>query len=100
MRRGAPSRDPRACDARDGAVAKRRTGEAGCGTPGRAYKGAPPTPIFRGTAPNKVGGQPAAVLISCVRDRSPPGPGPAQPGPVYESPAGGRRPPGRQVPSV
>ena len=31
----------------DGAGTKWRTGEAGCGPPGRAYKGAPPTPIFR-----------------------------------------------------
>jgi len=41
----------------DGTETEWRTGEAGCGPPGRAYKGAPPTPIFRGSASNKVGGR-------------------------------------------
>src|SRR6201996_7552703 len=61
MRPGGPTNEagctlkgPRARVTRgDGAVAKRRTGEAGCDPPGRAYKGAPPTPIFRGTAQTK-----------------------------------------------
>src|ERR1700759_4117819 len=61
MRPGGPTSEagctlkgPRARVTRgDGAVAKRRTGEAGCDPPGRAYKGAPPTPIFRGPAQTK-----------------------------------------------
>src|ERR1700744_3144138 len=51
---GCTLKGPRARVTRgDGAVAKRRTGEAGCDPPGRAYKGAPPTPIFRGSAQTK-----------------------------------------------
>ena len=64
----------------DGTVTKWRTAEGGCGPPGRAYKGAPPTPIFRGSASNKAGGHPAAVhlilpcfCLSYVRGRSPQG---------------------------
>ena len=96
MRPGGPAieaggtlKGPRARVTRgDGAVAQRRTGEAGCAPPGRAYKGAPPTPIFRGSASNKAGGRQAAVLTSFLASgiearRA----GTGLPGPVHESPA-------------
>ena len=51
----------------DGTETKWRTGKAGCGPAGRAYKGAPPTPIFRGSALKKAGGPRAAVQpTSCL----------------------------------
>ena len=40
----------------DGTETKWRTAVGGCGPPGRAYTGAPPTPIFRGSASTKAGG--------------------------------------------
>src|SRR6201996_5858903 len=81
MRPGGPTSEagctlkgPRARVTRgDGAVAKRRTGEAGCGAPGRAYKGAPPTPIFRGSAQTKSAANGPPSIQSRVRDRRPKG---------------------------
>lgn len=81
MRPGGPTNEagctlkgPRARVTRgDGAVAKRRTGEAGCGPPGRDYKGAPPTPIFRGSAKTKSAANGPPSIQSCVKDRSPMG---------------------------
>ncbi len=81
MRPGGPTNEagctlkgPRARVTRgDGAVAKRRTGEAGCGPPGRAYKGAPPTPIFRGSAQTKSAANRPPSIHACVKDRSPKG---------------------------
>src|ERR1700761_3388321 len=81
MRPGGPTSEagctlkgPRACVARGGgAEAKRGTGEAGCGPPGRVYKGAPPTPIFRGSAQTKSAANGPPSIQSCVKDRSPKG---------------------------
>src|SRR6202012_4749540 len=83
---GCTLKGPRARVTRgDGAVAKRRTGEAGCDPPGRAYKGAPPTPIFRGPAKTKSAaiGPPSRNLASGIEARRA---GTGLPGPVHKSP--------------
>lgn len=56
----------------EGLERRGRAGAPACGTPGRAQKGAPPTPAIDGRPTNKPAAQSAASSVVAVHDTGPP----------------------------